>query len=87
MNSDNNAIKLIIGNKSDLSEKREVTEEDRKFLEEQTGIDIIETSAKNSFKIEEAIEIITRKIIEKYEQVSCSKIIDKSKKQKIQLKI
>ena len=43
----NNAIKLIIGNKSDLSEKREVTEEDRKFLEEQTGIDIIETSAKN----------------------------------------
>ena len=32
-------------------------------MNKQTGIDIIETSAKNSFKITEAMEIITRKLI------------------------
>jgi len=34
-------------------------------LKKQTGIDIIETSAKNSFKITEAMEMITKKLIEK----------------------
>ena len=41
----------------------QVTEEDKKLLKRQTGIDIIETSAKNSFKITEAMEMITRKLI------------------------
>jgi hypothetical protein len=35
------------------------------MLKKQTGIDIIETSAKNSFKISEAMEMITKKLIEK----------------------
>ena len=34
-------------------------------MKKQTGIDIIETSAKNSFKITEAMEMITKKLIEK----------------------
>ena len=34
-------------------------------MKKQTGIDIIETSAKNSFKITEAMEIITKKLMEK----------------------
>ena len=42
-----------------------MTEEDKKMLKKQTGIDIIETSAKNSFKITEAMEMITKKLIEK----------------------
>ena len=42
-----------------------MTEEDKKALKKQTGIDIIETSAKNSFKITEAMEMITKKLIER----------------------
>ena len=45
--------------------EKQVTEEDKKMLKKQTGIDIIETSAKNSFKITEAMEMITKKLIEK----------------------
>ena len=63
--TDNNPIKLIIGNKCDLVNEKQVTEEDKKMLKKQTGIDIIETSAKNSFKITEAMEMITKKLIEK----------------------
>ena len=62
--TDNNPIKLIVGNKCDLSKEKQVTEEDKKILKRQTGIDIIETSAKNSFKITEAMEMITKKLIE-----------------------
>ena len=63
--TDNNPIKLIVGNKCDLSNEKQVTEEDKKLLKKQTGIDIIETSAKNSFKITEAMEMITKKLMEK----------------------
>ena len=41
-----------------------MTDEDKKLLKKQTGIDIIETSAKNSFKITDAMEMITKKLIE-----------------------
>ncbi len=63
--TDNNPIKLIVGNKCDLSNEKQVTEEDKKLLKKQTGIDIIETSAKNSFKITEAMEMITKKLMTK----------------------
>ena len=62
--TDNNPIKLIVGNKCDLTNEKQVTEEDKKLLKKQTGIDTIETSAKNSFKITEAMEIITKKLME-----------------------
>jgi len=54
-----------VGNKCDLTNEKQVTEEDKNMLKKQTGIDIIETSAKNSFKITEAMEMITKKLIEK----------------------
>ena len=63
--TDNNPIKLIVGNKCDLVNEKQVTEEDKKLLKKQSGIDIIETSAKNSFKITETMEMITKKLIEK----------------------
>ena len=63
--TDNNPIKLIVGNKCDLTNEKQVTEEDKKLSKKQTGIDIIETSAKNSFKITEAMEMITKKLMEK----------------------
>ena len=63
--TDNNPIKLIVGNKCDLVNEKQVTEEDKQTLKKQTGIDIIETSAKNSFKITEVMETITKKLIER----------------------
>ena len=68
--TDNNPIKLVIGNKCDLTNEKQVTEEDKKLFKKQTGIDIIETSAKNSFKITEAMEMITKKLIERSGQGS-----------------
>ena len=52
---------IIVGNKIDLEEKREVTEEMRINFEEKQQIKIIETSAKNNININEAfIEIIDK---------------------------
>ena len=65
--TDNIPIILIIENKCDLVKERKVTKEDKKLLEKQTGIHIIEVSAKNSFKINESMEMIVKKIIQKSE--------------------
>ena len=64
----NNPVKIIFGNKCDLSEEKQVNEINKKFLMKQTGIEIIETSAKDSIKIEEAMINLTKKLIENNEQ-------------------
>ena len=83
--TDNNPIKLIVGNKCDLSNEKQVTEEDKKALKKQTGIDIIETSAKNSFKITEAMEMITKKLMEKNSQSAQGNITNTNEKAGISL--
>ena len=61
--TDNNPIKLIVGNKCDLVNEKQVTEEDKQMLKKQTGIDIIETSAKNSATEQDTMET-ARKFLE-----------------------
>ena len=63
--TDDNPIKLVVGNKSDLSKERQVTQVDINNFRQQTGIDVIEASAKNSDKIYEVMETITRMLISK----------------------
>ena len=63
--TDDNPIKLVVGNKSDLSHERQVTQIDINNFKQQTGIDVIEASAKNSDKIYEVMETITRMLINK----------------------
>lgn len=63
--TDDNPIKLIVGNKCDLKKERQVTQEDINKIKEQTGFDVVECSAKNSIKINEVMETITQKLIEK----------------------
>ncbi len=58
-------MKIIIGNKCDLDHKKEVFDSDIKSFQEQTGIDFISVSAKESIKIEEVMESITRKLIQR----------------------
>ena len=55
---------LLVGNKQDLSNKREVPYDDAKALATKWGIDYIETSAKTKFNCKEAFETLTRKIAE-----------------------
>ena len=56
---------VIIGNKCDvLQEERKVTEEMKRKLEEEIGMKIIETSAKNNINIEEAFDSLINKIID-----------------------
>ena len=63
--TDDNPIKLIVGNKSDLSKNRQVTQVDINNFKQQTGIDVIEASAKSSDKIYEVMETMTRMLISK----------------------
>ena len=52
---------VIVGNKKDLENKREVNEEMRKVLEEKQKIKVIETSAKENINVNETfIELIDR---------------------------
>ena len=63
--TDDNPIKLVVGNKSDLSSERQVSQADINNFKQQTGIDVIEASAKNSDKIYEVMETMTRMLISK----------------------
>ena len=63
--TDDNPIKLVVGNKSDLIDQRQVSQVDINKFKQQTGIPVIEASAKNSDKIHEVMETITRMLIAK----------------------
>ena len=63
--TDDNPIKLVVGNKSDLSDQRQESQVDINKFKQQTGIPVMEASAKNSFKITEVMETITRMLISK----------------------
>ena len=55
---------FVIGNKCDvLQEERKVTEEMKRKLEEEIGMKIIETSAKNNINIEEAFDSLVNNLI------------------------
>ena len=63
--TDDNPIRLVVGNKSDLSDKRQVSQVEINNFKQQTGIDVIEASAKSSDKIYEVMETMTRMLISK----------------------
>lgn len=53
---------LLIGNKCDLEDQREVTYMEGKALADQLGIKFLETSGKNSHNVEQAFTVITADI-------------------------
>jgi Ras-related protein Rab-1A len=63
--TDDNPIKLVVGNKNDLSDQRQVSQLDINNFKQQTGIPVMEASAKNSYKINEIMETMTRMLISK----------------------
>ena len=54
---------LLVGNKQDLENEREVTYDEAKREAEQWGTEYIETSAINNFNCKEAFEKLAQKIL------------------------
>ena len=61
--TDDNPIRLVVGNKSDLSDNRQVSQVEINNFKQQTGINVIEASAKSSDKIYEVMEAMTKMLI------------------------
>ena len=61
--TDDNPIRLVVGNKSDLSDNRQVSQVEINNFKQQTGINVIEASAKSSDKIYEVMETMTKMLI------------------------
>ena len=64
--------KVLIGNKSDLEEQREVTYEEGKDFADLNGMDFFETSAKNTTSVQEAFDKLTDEILVIYEKNKAS---------------
>ena len=56
---------VLIGNKCDLAEERIIQKEEGQKLAEDNGLSFIETSCKEGTNVEESIQILVFKIIEK----------------------
>ncbi len=59
-NADQNIILLLVGNKSDLEDRRDVSFEEAQEYAEKHGMAFIETSALDSSNVEQAfLQVIT----------------------------
>ena len=63
-NVENNFQKLLIGNKSDLSEKRQIKKEDMEKLGQKMGMETFETSAKDNINVSEVFQKIAELILD-----------------------
>jgi len=62
--SNNNVQILLVGNKSDLQENRQVPYEDAETMAQQLGISVFETSAKDSTNVDQAFYHIASQAIQ-----------------------
>ena len=56
---------LLVGNKADLENERQVNYSEAKEMADKWGIEYIETSAKTNFNCKEAFEMLAQKIVQK----------------------
>ena len=78
-NASKNVLKVLIGNKTDLEEKRAITYSQGKEFADSYGLKYIETSAKKNLNVNEAFETLGRELM----QASDDKKIGKSRDKKI----
>lgn len=57
-----NVSRILVGNKNDLTDQRQVTEEEGRELADHYNIRFLETSAKESMNVEEAFTLMTKEI-------------------------
>ena len=62
-NANKNVLKLLIGNKTDLEDKRVITYNQGKEFADGYGLKYIETSAKKNLNVNEAFETLGRELI------------------------
>ena len=63
---DKNLTLLLVGNKSDLEEKRQVNKEDGEEKAKSFGLGFIETSACSGDNIDQAFDIMLKEVLKKY---------------------
>ena len=62
-NASKNVLKILIGNKSDLDDKRVITYNQGKEFADTYGLKFIETSAKKNLNVNEAFETLGRELM------------------------
>lgn len=60
-----NVIKILVGNKNDMEEKREISFEEGKEMADSYNIDFFETSAKETYQIDKSFNEISKLIVDK----------------------
>ncbi len=63
-NSNQKVLKILIGNKCDLTEDREITTEEGQTFANRNGMEFMETSAKMNTNVSEAFETLGKLMIE-----------------------
>ena len=58
-------IKILVGNKIDLKEKRMVSSEEAQNFAEKNGMNFFETSALNNLNIDEMFEIVSKMLLKR----------------------
>ena len=68
-NSSDNALRILLGNKNDLSQKRVIDNNEGFEFAKKNKMDFIETSAKNSSNVEKAFFNLAKKVVNKIEML------------------
>ena len=63
-NASENILKILIGNKSDLEEDREISKEEGQAFANRNGMQFMETSAKMNTNVDEAFQALGKLMIE-----------------------
>eukprot|EP00750_Incisomonas_marina_P002229 INCI12159.3.p1 GENE.INCI12159.3~~INCI12159.3.p1 ORF type:complete len:200 (+),score=35.28 INCI12159.3:176-775(+) len=58
---------IVVGNKSDLVDKREVSHENTQLLSQELGVTILEASAQSDWNVQKSFSLLTSAMIEVYE--------------------
>ena len=77
-----NVVRLLVGNKCDLNDEREVSQNEASRFAENAGMKYIETSAKNDTNVQKAMKSLNEEMKKEFVNV---KKLQKQKENKIQI--
>jgi Ras-related protein Rab-8A len=83
VNDGENVCKILLGNKCDMTDEREVTTEDAKKLAAEFKISFMETSAKDNINVKDAFLTITKDVV-KVLQLGGGAPVSRAKGQKLE---